>query len=53
VRSTGDQGAGILHSLVQANAPDEPLLNSEWVASVMFELAAGVKGGRQPGAANP
>jgi hypothetical protein len=27
---------------------DEPLLNFEWVDSVVFELAAGVKGGRSP-----
>jgi hypothetical protein len=25
-----------------------PLLNFEWVDSVVFELAAGVKGGRSP-----
>ena len=27
---------------------DEPLLNFEWVDLVVFELAAGVKGGRSP-----
>jgi hypothetical protein len=27
---------------------DEPPLNFEWVDSVVFELAAGVKGGRSP-----
>ncbi|MFZ5654935.1 MAG: glutaredoxin domain-containing protein, partial [Pseudomonadota bacterium] len=26
----------------------QPLLNSEWVDSVVFWLAAGVKGGRSP-----
>jgi type IV secretion system protein VirB4 len=29
-------------------SPHEPLLNFEWVDSVVFELAGGVKGGRSP-----
>jgi hypothetical protein len=37
----------------QFGITNSPLVNSEWVDPVVFWLAAGVKGGRQPGAANP